>query len=205
MERLFTVYKTTNILNNRYYIGVHITEDVNDDYLGSGDRIRHEVKKYGPENFVKEIIDIFDNPDDMFELEARLVNEDLIKDPLCLNLKKGGQGGWPSWLRNDPKRIKRTREWIRTGAWSQAGNKALTEMRANGWVNPGFTGRKHSDEHKRHMSNIMPAKTRGEKNSQYGTCWIYSMEEKVSKKIPKTDLDLWVKKGWTPGRKMKFD
>jgi len=42
----------------------------------------------------------------------------------------------------------------------------------------------------------------GEGNSQYGTRWIHSMEEKSSKKIRTTDE---IPEGWELGRKMKFD
>jgi len=42
----------------------------------------------------------------------------------------------------------------------------------------------------------------GEGNSQFGTRWIHSMEEKQSKKIRSTDD---IPEGWELGRKMKFD
>jgi len=44
----------------------------------------------------------------------------------------------------------------------------------------------------------------GEKNSQYGTMWIYSLEEKLSKKIKKEELPEYENLGWLKGRKMEF-
>ena len=41
----------------------------------------------------------------------------------------------------------------------------------------------------------------GSKNSQYGTTWIYSPEEKISKKIGKNEP---IPEGWFKGRKLKF-
>jgi len=46
------------------------------------------------------------------------------------------------------------------------------------------------------------ARESGEGNSQFGTRWIHSMEEKLSKKIRTTDD---IPEGWELGRKMKFD
>ena len=41
------IYKTTNLLTGRYYIGMHSTDNLEDGYLGSGKRLRHSVNKYG--------------------------------------------------------------------------------------------------------------------------------------------------------------
>ncbi len=44
----------------------------------------------------------------------------------------------------------------------------------------------------------------GEKNSQFGKCWIYNLEEKISKSILKEELESYLEQGWLKGRKMNF-
>jgi hypothetical protein len=91
----YLIYKTTNKLDGKYYIGCHCTENENDDYLGSGKHLTSAIKKYGRQNFVKQILYILENKQDMFNKERELVNEDLVNDPLSYNLKIGGSGGNP--------------------------------------------------------------------------------------------------------------
>ena len=43
----YTVYKITNLINNKIYVGVHITKNLNDSYMGSGVNIKRAIKKYG--------------------------------------------------------------------------------------------------------------------------------------------------------------
>ena len=50
----YIIYKTTNLINNNIYIGQHATEDINDNYLGSGVALLSDIKKYGKDNFNKE-------------------------------------------------------------------------------------------------------------------------------------------------------
>ena len=55
------IYKITNIVNGKFYIGKHSTLDINDSYMGSGVAIKKAIKKYGKENFTKEILFEFEN------------------------------------------------------------------------------------------------------------------------------------------------
>lgn len=89
----FTVYKTTNLINGKYYIGAHKTEDINDSYLGSGVALCKAIQKYGRENFQKEILSITDTPEKMFLEEQKLIAYSLGKEE-CYNMMPGGFGGF---------------------------------------------------------------------------------------------------------------
>lgn len=89
----FTIYKVTNTLNNKFYIGKHQTKNLNDSYMGSGRAIRSAIKQYGIESFKKEILFVFDNEAEMNAKEKELINEDLVKDTSSYNLGIGGEGG----------------------------------------------------------------------------------------------------------------
>lgn len=90
---VFTVYKITNLLNSRYYLGVHETTNPNDDYLGSGIVIKRAVKKYGKHNFIKQVLFQFPVEAEAYTKEVELL-QSVRQDPLCYNLHEGGQGGF---------------------------------------------------------------------------------------------------------------
>ncbi len=50
------IYKTTNLINGKIYVGYHNT-DINDGYLGSGTIFSKALKKYGKKNFVREVLE----------------------------------------------------------------------------------------------------------------------------------------------------
>ncbi len=56
MTLKYTIYKITNLINNRFYIGMHRTKNINDYYLGSGKLIIQAIEKYGEENIVNLLI-----------------------------------------------------------------------------------------------------------------------------------------------------
>jgi len=97
------VYKTINKINCKYYIGVHSTSDINDDYLGCGhwrgrkiyssikSPILAAFKKYGDDNFEKEILFIFENRDDALKKEKELID---IDDINCYNARSGGDNNY---------------------------------------------------------------------------------------------------------------
>lgn len=104
----YIVYQTTNLINNKIYIGVHKTKDPNyfDGYLGCGvintqpytyqyakTAFQYAVKKYGPNNFVRHTLAIFNTEDEAFELEEQLVNEEFLSREDVYNMILGGKGG----------------------------------------------------------------------------------------------------------------
>jgi len=78
--------------NQKYYIGVHSTYKVNDNYLGSGTLIEHAIKKYGKCNFTREILSFYKTRDEALCAERDLITKEIIKDDMSYNLVPGGEG-----------------------------------------------------------------------------------------------------------------
>lgn len=89
----YTIYKITNNLNGKIYIGKHQTNDINDDYMGSGKAIKNAIRKYGKNSFYKEILFIYDNEVEMNLKEKELITEEFIQKGNTYNTGVGGEGG----------------------------------------------------------------------------------------------------------------
>lgn len=88
------IYKTTNITNKKYYIGVHSTDNLNDGYLGSGVVLKDAIDKYGKENFNREILEFFNSREEAYDRERQIVNQAFVDLCETYNLKIGGAGGY---------------------------------------------------------------------------------------------------------------
>lgn len=217
-DTLYTVYKITNTLSGKSYIGTHKTKDLNDNYMGSGSYLNRSQKKNGIENFSKEILFIFDNPEEMYSKEAELVNEDFVAAENTYNLKVGGLGGWdyvnnnnlgvPNFI-DKPDVVKRAsktgniilREKSKDIEWRKKYNKNISIGLKNYFKsNPGpFSGKKHSEATKDKMSSLAKIRLKDPKNnSQYGTIWITDGNE--NRKI-KSDTP--IPNGFRKGRIIK--
>ena len=86
----YTVYKITNIINGKTYIGKHKTKNLDDGYMGSGKLIQIAIKKYGKHNFLKEYIGFYNSIEEMNEAERHLISENKNSS---YNLAPGGYGG----------------------------------------------------------------------------------------------------------------
>ena len=64
------IYKTTNLLNGKLYIGqtVYIQNVINGKYKGSGTILWNAINKHGIENFKTEIISYANNKEDLDKL-----------------------------------------------------------------------------------------------------------------------------------------
>lgn len=86
------VYIITNKIDNKRYIGKHTTENLDDKYFGSSVYLKNAIKKYGKENFTKEIIRFFDSEKEAYDFESSMISEELLKSGTLYNIKGGGQG-----------------------------------------------------------------------------------------------------------------
>ena len=89
----YTIYQITNNVNGKIYIGMHQTKDLNDNYMGSGLKLRNAYKKYGVKNFKKEILFILDTREEMIQKEKELVTEEFCRRNDTYNICIGGHGG----------------------------------------------------------------------------------------------------------------
>ena len=215
----YLIYKITNKINDKIYIGCHKTENPNDNYMGSGKKLKSSQKKYGIENFEKEILHFCDNKENMFQMESKLVNEEFVNRKDTYNLKEGGFGdsNWDTvnkFLTKEMRIKNALKPWgdkNRQKKLSQEisiRNKKLhKEGIFDNHINSpefSFLGKRHTKKTKQKIGKANSKLQKGKGNSQYGTCWIYSLEEKKSIKIKKNQLKSYTKKGWTTGRKMKW-
>ena len=89
----YFIYETTNLINGKKYIGKHITDNLNDGYLGSGLVLQNAIKKYGRENFKREILEFCENEEQCYELEYEYIkNAKAYSNPNYYNLTEGGKG-----------------------------------------------------------------------------------------------------------------
>lgn len=192
----YTIYKITNKVNGKSYIGKHQTKILDDDYMGSGKLITRAVKKHGKENFDKELLFIFDNEEDMNSKEAELVTEKHCSEDLNYNLCPGGQGGWgyvnSNGLTNKNKDYTKIGKALK-GKPRPDVSLQMKERHRLGLVKyDTFSGKTHSEETK---VKLRKSKNVGSDNSQYGSIWINNgiVTKKIKGNIPD---------GWYRGRKL---
>jgi hypothetical protein len=79
------------MVNGKYYVGRHSTTNINDGYMGSGIWIKNAIRKYGRQNFIKEILDEANSSAALWELERKYVNETVVNDENSYNMSVGGK------------------------------------------------------------------------------------------------------------------
>lgn len=92
----YYIYITTNLLNNKKYIGKRKCHgEINqDNYLGSGKILKNAIKKYGKENFEKNILEICDSEESCNKREKYWIAlYDATHNDEFYNIASGGDGG----------------------------------------------------------------------------------------------------------------
>jgi hypothetical protein len=206
----YIIYKITNTINRKIYIGKHQTKDLNDGYMGSGKHLKHSIDKYGIDNFKKEVLFIFENENDMNAKEAEIVNGEFVLREDTYNICVGGQGGF-SYINSNGLNAKAFRDSDIQRTLSKKGiekkkslnNNLEWRSRYSNNMSKSLLGRKstfsakvHTEETKEKISKSNSGNGNGSKNSQFGTMWI--TDGKSNKKIKK-DVDS-IPEGWYKGR-----
>jgi len=125
-------YKITNLVNGKYYYGIHSTNNLEDGYIGSGSTLLKAIKKYGRKNFIKEIISDYPTRKEASEHEKVVVNMELVRLEECYNLKTGGYNECVMLVSEETK--KKHRERLRS--------KHTLESKSK--ISESSKGKKHS-------------------------------------------------------------
>lgn len=185
-------YKITNLINDKYYYGIHSTNDLNDGYMGSGKALKAAIKKYGVKNFRKDILKFFSSLEELSEFEKFIVNEDLVNDSNCYNLVKGGY----FLTDKDLLKLKSSLQGLQSGEKNSAYGTC--------WITKdGKSMRIHKHELDKYIQNgwikgrtVIPTSKMIKANSD--RVWI--TKDGQSKFIYKNQLNEYLINGWIKGR-----
>jgi len=152
------IYRTTNLINQKFYVGKDTHNNPN--YYGSGKRLKLAIKKYGIENFKKEVLEVCDTLELLNEREKFWIKE-LNAISEGYNISSGGDGG--DTISNNPRRDEIS--------------KKISES------NKGkFVGKTNSKETREKISNAIKGRFAGDKNPNYGKNHTDEAKDKIRKK-----------------------
>lgn len=190
----YTIYKVTNVLNGKFYIGKHQTNNLEDGYFGSGKLIRKAIAKYGSAHFRKDILFIFDTELEMNQKETEIVSVEFLTEhrDQCYNLCPGGRGGF-GYINSNSELIKKRDRYDNKrkgydaslkGFWvgkiqdrKRINTPAIKEKIRSSKIQNGTLGEvghltsKESID-KRKNTFRQRCHSQGANNSQFGTRWI---------------------------------
>lgn len=207
------IYKVTNTINGKYYIGRHSTLDLQDGYMGSGKLIKMAIKKYGVDSFVKEILEFHEDFYQLNEAEKNAITEKMIKDSNCYNVMNGGTGfdseTSKKMLKNDSVIKKRD-------IWFKNNKEFLSEIQKERWENEKY--REKMSKHKEKSAKILAENVRNFKadKEKYSASLerrrlslrnrsvIYKNGIEKYKRVKNDELESYLNDGWVLGKKEKI-
>ena len=202
----YTIYKITNTINNKIYIGAHATKNLLDDYMGSGTVLARAKEKYGIVSFAKEILHIFEDEKSMYAKEKEIVTEYFCNQQDNYNVRIGGYGGF-NYINAHPEKYSAARS---------ARSKLLAAREDNPFKNPEWQKKHNSMNNpeivrslcERANSPMAIAKRKatfkktkhqqGAKNSQFGRYWI---SNHITKEVKRITATVVIPEGWVKGKK----
>jgi group I intron endonuclease len=211
----YYIYKITNTINGKIYIGVHKTKNINDGYMGSGKILKRAIEKYGIDNFTKEILEYFENSQEMHDREKELVNDEFLLREDTYNVRRGGNGGFDYINSNYDVEVRRnngkkaasifwnTPEYVEDH--KKRGSIRFSQMHKDGLMKyDTFKGKHHTPESKEKIKNSHKERfEQGEIpwNKGKRMAWVHKEDEKAIILIE--ELPSYLSNGWSIGQKDK--
>ncbi len=213
------MYQITNLVNNKIYVGVHKTTNLDDGYMGSGTIIRSAISKHRISNFEKVILEFFGNQEAMYAKEKEVVDEEFLLREDVYNLRCGGYGGFdyinnnglnhrliPGYNAKVSPFGKEGYEWIKELSKEASTKPDVIARRVRSFIDNGGSiianiamveaSKSLTAREKRKETLADRMHQQGDKNSSFGTMWITNGIKPI--KIKKTEA---IPDGYYKGRK----
>lgn len=183
------IYKTINLITNKFYIGKREKSTFDENYYGSGKHLRNSLNKYGKDNFSREILEWCETREELCEREKYWIKELHAQDTnIGYNIADGGYGGVHLFGDLNPRRINPHKA-------SEETKRKMSESRK---------GHLTSEETKKKISNSNKGKKRtleqNKANSERNKNKIWIKKDNIQTTIQKEDLDFYLIQGWSLGR-----
>ncbi len=220
-KKYHVIYKTTCLINEHYYIGMHSTDNLDDGYLGSGKKLWQSLKRHGKENHKCEILEHCSSREAVRKREAELVNYELLFEEKCMNLTLGGSGDLShihdnpdNWAKNQKviaplggaamKKKFENEEFKKAWGLRSTSNNLASYAKGRipvGW-SKGAAAKSALPEYREKQKAALAAIShqQGSANSNYGKKWIHNETKSIS--VSKELIQQYLDRGYKPGRKI---
>jgi group I intron endonuclease len=213
-EYIMYIYKTTNIITNKIYIGQHMMKiNENKKYFGSGKLLKRSIKKHGIKNFKTEILEYCKNIDELNEKEIFWITQlNSTNLNIGYNITGGGKQNIPTeeFVKRCKDARKNASEDFKKEWYAKISKTFIEKGISNGSNNPMY-GKKYTKErqekcakskkenkhkHKYYTEEYrkkQSKQTKGENNPNYNNNWSEEKKEKLSKYFIETEAHKGVK------------
>ena len=207
----FVIYQITNLVNGMIYIGQHSTNNLDDGYMGSGVYLKEDQLKYGLDKFKKDILFECQSREELSNKEAELVDDEFVNRMDTYNLVRGGGYIVTHGQAAKSGKLGQTihyKKYQEDEEYRESIRKKLSESSKRMWKEHpekfknfkcDWTGRHHSEETKKRMSEIGKLKV-DSKNGMFGRIWIHNELVKTNATILMSQLHDYLEQGWDVGR-----
>ena len=200
------IYKTTNIINNKQYIGRKTSKTFVKTYLGSGIGIKKAIKKYGRENFKVELLKWCNSYEELVESETYYIK--LYNAVENENFYNQSYGGYDEGFCVGNKNIAKTEYARKINSEKHKGKKMSEEFKKkqselHKGKPSGMLGHNHSEETKQKISeaakNQKHSEERDKKVSEHHKGSKFMNNGVEQKWVNKDEIEKYLADGWKFG------